>query len=421
MVKKLDDLITDFLEYLELEKGRSELTVRNYEHYLNRFLKFAGKISPSEIDLEKIKEYRLHLNRLKDNHGQLLKKKTQNYHLIALRAFLRYLARIDILAISPEKIDLAEEEDREIAFLEPDELEALFKSTEQEKKKLIRLRDKAILETLFSTGLRVSELVKLKTEDVNLDRGEFNVIGKGKKSRIVFLSDEAKLAIENYLNARKDNSPALFFRHSGNPKILEEMEDEESFLTPRTIQRVIVKYASLAGITKKVTPHVLRHSFATDMLRSGADLRSVQAMLGHSNVTTTQVYTHITNPHLKEMHQKFHGKTLKEAEEKAKIEMIKHQGDEITEFQGETPDVEGSSRSDSKISKADDRSLTAGSIPDAGDSSTVRKSSSLESVSDAGDQRSAKSADFSSRVQKSRTKKSKKQSALKDEVDLGEI
>lgn len=308
---KLSDLIADFLEYCEIEKGHSQQTVQNYDHYLQRFLEFADDITPKKITPELIRQYRLHLNRMKDGKGNYLGKKTQNYHLIALRSFLKYLAKRDIPSLAPEKIELADIEDRQITFLEPDELDKLFSATDTEKNEIIRLRDRAMLETLFSTGIRVSELVNLKKENVNLERKEFSVVGKGGKSRIVFLSDSAVEHLKKYLEKRNDKFPALFIRHRTHIAPEKEIEEDESFshLTPRTIQRIVRKYAVRAGLTKPVTVHTLRHSFATDLLRSGADLRSVQALLGHSSVTTTQVYTHITDKHLKETYQKYHGKS----------------------------------------------------------------------------------------------------------------
>ena len=309
---KVADLILDFLEYCEIEKGHSQMTVRNYDLYLRRFLDFAGDITPAKITPDLIRKFRLQLNRMKDEQGRTLGKKTQNYHLIALRSFLKYLTKRDIKSLAPEKIELADTEERQISFLELEELTKLFQATESEKNELISLRDRAILEVLFSTGLRVSELVGLTRKNVNIERGEFTVLGKGGKSRIVFLSETAAARLKEYLNKRQDNSPALFVRHRLQQKAGEDISEEfEGFshLTPRTIQRIIQKYATRAGITKKVTPHVLRHSYATDLLRSGADLRSVQALLGHSSVTTTQVYTHITDEHLKETYQKYHGKS----------------------------------------------------------------------------------------------------------------
>lgn len=307
----LKKLIIDFLEYCEVEKGHSALTIRNYDHYLSRFLEFAGDINPKNINLELVRRYRLYLNRLVDQNGKNLKKITQAYHLIALRAFLKYLAKRDIETLAAEKIELPDVESRNLIFLEIEEIERLLESPKQEKNKILRLRDKAILETLFSTGLRVSELVSLDRDKVNLKRGEFSVKGKGGKIRIVFLSNEAQKALENYLNLRTDNFKPLFIRHKNINKVNNDLSGENLRLTPRTIQRLIKKYTTLAGIVKKVTPHTIRHSFATDLLISGADIRSVQTMLGHSSITTTQVYTHITNQQLREVHKAFHGRRRK--------------------------------------------------------------------------------------------------------------
>ncbi len=314
---RVSDLVVDFLEYCEIEKGHSQMTVQNYDLYLRRFLEFAGDITPAKITQDSISKFRLQLNRMKDKQDRTLGKKTQNYHLIALRSFLKYLARRNIKSLAPEKIELASIEERQVSFLEPGELTKLFEATNTEKNDLIRLRDRAILETLFSTGLRVSELVSLNQKNVNLDQGEFSITGKGGKSRVVFLSEAATARLKEYLNKRRDNSPALFIRHRAQKKADEDISqefEEFSHLTPRTIQRIIQKYTTRAGIGKKVTPHVLRHSFATDLLRSGADLRSVQSMLGHTSVTTTQVYTHVTDKHLKEAHEKYHGKSEKKLE-----------------------------------------------------------------------------------------------------------
>src|SRR3989344_1721777 len=253
-------LKTDFLEYLEIEKNRSQKTVENYDHYISRIFDFLKAKSPEDLTEEGIRKFRIDLNRSSDAHGKPLKKITQNYHIIALRSFLKYLVKRDIKAIAPDKLELAKQEDREVTFLEPKELERFLASPEDP-------RDRAILETLFSTGLRVSELVSLKRDEVDLDRGEFSVRGKGSKVRVVFLSATASAAIKTYLDKRTDIEPELF------P------------LTPRTIQRIVRKYAIRAGIIgKKVSPHSLRHSYATDLLRNGADIRSVQAMLGHASV-----------------------------------------------------------------------------------------------------------------------------------------
>src|SRR3989344_2442985 len=297
-------LKNDFLEYLEIEKNRSPKTVENYGHYLNRFLNFAKVSSDGQISEDLIRKFRIYLNRLTDNHGEPLKKVTQNYHIIAIRAFLKYLSKREIKSVSPEKIELGKQEDRHIDFLEPNELARLLASPKGDN--LPDLRDKAILETLFSTGLRVSELCSLETDKVDLDRGEISIKGKGSKIRLVFLSDDAKKTIQTYLKKRSDADPALFIRITKDQKF---NKYEKLGLTPRSVQRVIKKHAIRAGIVgKKVSPHTLRHGFATDLLRNGADIRSVQAILGHSSVTTTQIYTHVTDSQLKEVHEKYHKK-----------------------------------------------------------------------------------------------------------------
>lgn len=299
---KLDQNIEDFLEYSEIERNRSKKTIIAYKHYLERFSAWGKENhlgSPKQITLDKIKKYRVYLNRL----DRTLKKKTQNYHMIALRAFLKYLSKNNITSLAPEKIELAKEESREISFLEEDELDRLFSAPTEDN--IVGLRDQAILETLFSTGLRVSELVKLDKEKVNLTRGEFSVIGKGGKVRIVFLSKSAITSIKKYLEKRDDKNSALFINHSKISK------SQTMRLTPRSVQRLIKKYSTKAGISKKVTPHVLRHTFGTDLLRSGADIRAVQKLLGHSSITTTQIYTHVTDEHLRDVHKAFHGRRKK--------------------------------------------------------------------------------------------------------------
>ena len=298
------DLKNEFLEYLEIEKNRSPRTITNYDHYLKRFLEFAKIGSVSQMTEDLIRKFRLQLNRMTDENGKPLKKVTQNYHIIALRAFLKYLAKRDIKTVSAEKIELGKQEDREVTFMEPQELERFMASPEGNG--IADLRDRAILETLFSTGLRVSELCSLNSDELDLKRGEFSVRGKGSKIRVVFLSDKAREAISAFLSKRVDADPALFIRI---PKYEKFEKYSELRLTTRSIQRIIKKYAIKAGIIgKKVSPHSLRHSFATDLLRNGADIRSVQAMLGHSSVTTTQIYTHVTDKQLREVHEKFHGK-----------------------------------------------------------------------------------------------------------------
>jgi site-specific recombinase XerD len=299
-----------FLEYLEIEKGRSQLTVRNYDFYLRRFIHWAKLTRPEDITLEIVRNFRLFLNRLVWQN-KTLKKSTQNYHLIALRSFLKYLAKHDIKTLSSEKIELAKVGERVVDFLEGSDLDRIlgapFKTKQPE---IIQLRDKAILETLFSTGLRVSELANLNQNSINLGKDEFTVRGKGDKPRMVFLSDQAKYAVKQYLDKRKDMNPALFVGHDRAQKSREKNQEHQltSNLTPRSIQRLIEKYTRVAGITKHVTPHTLRHSYATDLLRNGADIRSVQTMLGHASITTTQIYTHVTNEQLKETYKKFHGK-----------------------------------------------------------------------------------------------------------------
>lgn len=306
-VTELEQFIQEFLEYLEIEKGASLKTVRNYKFYLDRFNEFSEIDRPEKITLDKVRRFRLWLNRQVNYKGNTLKKSTQNYHLIALRNFLKYLAKLDIESLAPEKIELSKLGERTVEFLDRDDLvrflEAPLKTGDAS---IIKNRDKAILEMFFSTGLRVSELAGLNQEMVNLKKDEFTVRGKGDKPRIVFMSDNAKVFLKKYLEARTDMSPYLFVRHDKASKKQKSKDDEP--LTPRSIERLVQKYARLAGLTKKVTPHTIRHSFATDLLSNGADIRSVQTMLGHSSIMTTQIYTHVTNKQLKEIHKKFHGK-----------------------------------------------------------------------------------------------------------------
>jgi site-specific recombinase XerD len=256
-------------------------------------------LEPKDITANSIRQYRLFLSRYVDDHGITLKRVTQNYHLIALRSFLKYLLKRDIAVIAPEKIDLPKAESRSIKFLEREQVERLLNMPEISKKE--GLRDKAILELLFSTGLRVSELTKLNRDQINFARREFGVIGKGRRARVVFLSESAVTWVQRYIKNRDDTSDALFIRYSGN-------KSQSLRLTPRSIQRLVEKYVKKARLPIKITPHGLRHSFATDLLTGGADLRAIQEMLGHKNVSTTQIYTHITNPQLKEIHAKFHRK-----------------------------------------------------------------------------------------------------------------
>lgn len=304
-MKKLSSHLRSFLEYLEIEKGRSSLTVRNYEFYLQRFIDWAKDPAPDKITAEDIRQYRLHLNRLTGGRGGTLKKTTQNYHLIALRSFLKYLAKRDVKTLTPEKIELAKQGTREVSFLDSSDLARLLEApSTSDAPKILQARDRAILELFFSTGMRVSELAGLKKENVNLKRDEFTVRGKGDKTRIVFLSHQAKFYLKEYLGLRQDESPYLFVRHDR----ARDLSHETGPITPRSVERLVHHYSAAAGIPKSVTPHTLRHSFATDLLINGADIRSVQAMLGHASITTTQIYTHVTNQQLKEVHQAFHAR-----------------------------------------------------------------------------------------------------------------
>ncbi len=315
----IDRYIQEFLEYCEIEKNKSRLTIQNYHHYLARFSAFCvehGINKPEQITLDTVRSYRLFLNRLVNElNGRPLKPVTQNYHVIAVRAFLKYLAKRDIDTLSAEKIELAKSPSREVEVMNNDEVTRIKEATKHEELEVARLRDRAILELLFSSGVRISEMVQLKIKQLNFDSGEFTVRGKGDKLRLVFMSPEAIRAIQLYLIKRHDNNPALFVSHSkiGNT-VEKQMEsiggsrDNVPGLTARSVQRLVKKYAMLAGIMHKVTPHTFRHSFATDLLQNGADIRSVQTLLGHASITTTQIYTHVTNQQLREVHKKFHNK-----------------------------------------------------------------------------------------------------------------
>ena len=297
-----------FLEYLEVERGASPLTIRNYKHYLSRFCAWMAKenIRQDLVDINQdiVRSYRVYLSRLSDGKGGTLSRKTQGYHAIALRSLLKWLIKNDVEVMAPEKIDLPKITERQVKFLSGEEVDRLLNAPSQDK--LAGKRDKAILEVLFSTGLRVSELTKLDRDKIDLDRREFGIVGKGGRARVVFLSTRAAEWIKKYLNAREDKYKPLFIRHKG--KLDPTIADNKVRLTVRSVQRMIKKYSRKMKLTIDATPHVLRHSFATDLLMAGADIRSVQEMLGHKNIQTTQVYTHVTHKHLKDIHDRFHGK-----------------------------------------------------------------------------------------------------------------
>lgn len=299
----LQDLKREFLEYLEVERGRSLRTVANYEHYLDTFFEKSEAQQPDDITDRNVREFRLWLNRQEGKEGTL-KKKTQNYYLIALRAFLKFLRKRNIKSLQPEVIELAKVPERDIDLISSSELERLLVAPDGDD--LGSLRDKAMLELLFSTGMRVSELVALNRDSIDLEKEEFSVRGKGEKVRVVFLSQTARDAMKQYLEKRTDMDEALFIGLGPSVKPENSMR-----ITARSVERLVKHYAVKAGITKKVTPHVIRHSFATDLLENGADLRSVQSLLGHASVSTTQIYTHVTDKHLKEVHKTFHGKQRK--------------------------------------------------------------------------------------------------------------
>jgi site-specific recombinase XerD len=305
----LELLIAEFLEYLEIQKGFSPLTIREYRHYLKRFHNWVTENSsatkPDQINLELVRRYRLYLAHLRARDGVPLQRVTQSYHIVALRAFLRYLlVQRDISTLSPDKVELPKQGSRSVSFLNTGQIERLLNSPKISNN--AGLRDRTILETLFSTGLRVSELVSLNRDQVDLERKEFGVRGKGNKLRVVFLSDTAAQWIERYLRSRRDNFKPLFIRYSG--KVDAWNSGEKMRLTARSIQNIVSKYGKRAGLPIEATPHTLRHSFATDLLIGGADIRSVQEMLGHESIRTTQVYTHVTNRHLKEVHKAFHSR-----------------------------------------------------------------------------------------------------------------
>lgn len=293
---RLKQAISEFLDHAEIGRGQSPRTIRNYLHYLTRFQEFAGDIRAEDITLELIGKFRLSLNRLEDRNGeQLLSQKSQNYHIIALRAFLKFMVKKGHEVIAPDKIDLSKPGEREVSFLEREELESIMDSVNVSTS--TGMRDRAILEMLYSTGLRVSEIAALNRSSIPPERNEFPVKGKGKKTRIVFLSDRCREWIDKYLESRTDNAQALF---------VPSRIGMDGRLSTVAFERIVRKYSLLAGITKKVTPHTLRHTMATQMLMKGADIRSVQELLGHASIATTQIYTHVTNAKLREVHSRFH-------------------------------------------------------------------------------------------------------------------
>lgn len=302
----LPELISNFLEHLAVEKNSSKLTIRDYKHYLEVFSNWYSSTLPDkpleQLNLEDIRKYRVFLASEVDDKGMTRMRVTQNYYIIALRSFLRYLTKNDYKTLEPSKIDLPKAESRSLKFLEREQVDRMVTMVDTSDEEGIR--DRAILELLFSTGLRVSELVKLNHKNINLERREFGVIGKGGRARVVFVSDRAAQWIDMYMQKRKDNFKPLFIRYSG--KIIPENEGEKMRLTARSIERIVKKYVRRARLPVDASVHSLRHSFATDLLTNGADIRAVQEMLGHKNIATTQIYTHVTNKQLKEIHKSFH-------------------------------------------------------------------------------------------------------------------
>ena len=305
---EIDRLVEEFLEYLAIEKNSSPLTIRNYKHYLNRFSEWLkknqSKPTPGSLDMDIIKKYRVYLSRFIALKGTPLSRVTQGYHVIALRAFLRWLIRNDYKTLSPDKVDLPKGESRSLKFLNTEQMERLLSQPQISKPR--GLRDKAILEVLFSTGLRVSELVKLNRDQIDFNRREFGVIGKGGHARVVFLSKKAAEWLKKYLESRLDSWEPLFVRYIEKPDVIED--GKKMRLNVRTIQRIVKKYVKKAKIPVDASVHTIRHSFATDLLMAGADIRSVQELLGHKNISTTQIYTHVTNRKLRDIHETFHGK-----------------------------------------------------------------------------------------------------------------
>ena len=304
----LPELVTEFLEHLEVERIFSQLTLRVYAHYLNRFTEWfhaQGHKDIRKLDQQLLKKYRVYLARYEDDLGRTLSLSTQSYHVIALRSWLKWMVKNDLEVLHPEKVDLPKPEPQSMKFLSTEDMERLLSQPQLSSK--TGYRDKAILEVLFSTGLRVSELVSLNREQVDLKRREFGVIGKGKKPRVVFLSERATDWLGRWLDTRQDHWDPVFIRLA-KEKDEEDPQGESMRLTSRSVQRIVEKYVKKAHLPIKITPHGIRHSFATDLLINGAGLRDVQEMLGHKNIQTTQIYTHVTRLELKKIHDKFHNK-----------------------------------------------------------------------------------------------------------------
>ncbi len=312
MAQSLPSLITSYLEHLEIEKGRSPLTIRDYDQYLRAFLSWCEEHSPiskpSEITVDLVRKFRIHLSRQKNNRGDYFAPSTQNYYVIALRNFLKFLAKQDVKTLSPDKLELRKQTRPQVSVLDLTRYEVMLRAARPDgPDDLAGLRDFAMLHTLFSTGLRVGELVRVNRDQINLKTREFTIRGKGNKDRVVFLSHDAAAVITGYLKKRKDAYVPLFLNHRGSAEP-HDKRGETLRLTARSVQRIIATAAKRAGIVERITPHTLRHTFATDLLRNGADLRSVQEMLGHSSIQTTQIYTHVTNRQLKEVHEAFHSR-----------------------------------------------------------------------------------------------------------------
>ncbi len=305
--RAVNKLIEGYLEYMEVERGASKLTIRNYRHYLNRFSKwYRERMRTSDmgkLNLEVMRNYRLYLSRLTNHEGSTIAKVTQNYHMIAMRSLLKWLAKQDIEVMAPEKIELPKAESKSLKFLTVEQTERLLGAPYLDDER--GLRDRAIMEMLFSTGLRVSEVAKLDRDKIDFKSCEFGIVGKGGRARVVFVSDRAAKWLRKYFEAREDEWKPAFIRYSRG-KIPEDAKGEDMRLTVRSIQRIVEKYRRRAKLPVEITPHGLRHTFATDLLSAGAGLREVQEMLGHKNVATTQIYTHVTNPQLKKIHRKYH-------------------------------------------------------------------------------------------------------------------